>query len=607
MNMKRLFLLPLLLLALVQPVFAAAPPVTVLSDLITKGPWLDARAYKTLTAADAAAVAAGKLLVISSQWNTVPATLNASVRILPGGKLNSSGTVTINGAFAGADGCFGASQTVIGVKLPRPEMWTINTTPGTTDMTSALSSAFTCALISKGEVVLAGDYLITSTIAVSPNMSGSLYTYGTLKITGSGLNHTSIISSVSNAPALWIKSGQYDISGVTFRAADSAVNPVGLRLGDNAGNTPVAQSSIYDVKFLYFYKAVQIEFAWDSSFTRVGCFNGKSGGTHVELTAVTSDNTNNIAFYNCHLENISGGKLFHSVGGISPNQYIAFNDCHLETVNRSTSAVHLEGTRFVTFTGCNIMQNGSDAASGRVPLIYMSGVYGVNFYGGSIITTALSTASKLIKVAGTGAIVSFNNVYFTDTSNGETIAGLIDTTTSVDSTGAGVEFKSVQLNDSNRVKLSSNSSVIGAATARFKQVAIAGNKLATYFDNASSYSATSWPNPPLEITGVYGSKSRGLPISIATGAYADFDVENTTLPNGPAMLVVMADTPGATAGTFWKRGTSVVAVSALADIVASAAPAAGKFGVSAPSATVFRVHNNYGSTRDVTVFVMGAQ
>lgn len=63
-------------------------------------PWIDDRGYATLALADAAAVSAGKQLVVSKQWDTVPAVLNASLRIVPGGKINNAGSLAINGGFS---------------------------------------------------------------------------------------------------------------------------------------------------------------------------------------------------------------------------------------------------------------------------------------------------------------------------------------------------------------------------------------------------------------------------------------------------------------------------------------------------------------------------
>ena len=71
--------------------------------------------YATLALADAAATAAGKLLVISTVYTTVPTTLTSAVQILPGGQLNGSGTVAITGQFEGSDGCFGVNQSVTGL------------------------------------------------------------------------------------------------------------------------------------------------------------------------------------------------------------------------------------------------------------------------------------------------------------------------------------------------------------------------------------------------------------------------------------------------------------------------------------------------------------
>jgi hypothetical protein len=63
------------------------------------GATLYAESYDTLADADAAAVAAGKQLIITTQWNTVPATLSANIRVLPGGKFNNAGALSVNGPF----------------------------------------------------------------------------------------------------------------------------------------------------------------------------------------------------------------------------------------------------------------------------------------------------------------------------------------------------------------------------------------------------------------------------------------------------------------------------------------------------------------------------
>lgn len=127
-----------------------------------------AHAYTTLAAADEVAVSAGVRLVISTVWATVPTTLNApAVQVLPGGKLNGSGSVAISGAFEGADGCFGTNQTVTGLKKIDPAFFVVNTVPGTTNMSSGFSRALQVLKNSGGGTLHAkGKYRLDTTVLV---------------------------------------------------------------------------------------------------------------------------------------------------------------------------------------------------------------------------------------------------------------------------------------------------------------------------------------------------------------------------------------------------------------------------------------------------------
>ncbi len=88
------------------------------SDLITKGPWIDSRAYPTLTLTqiDAIAFAAGKLLLIAQNHtltgNTV---LTASVKVIPGGSFTYASTYTLT--FSGGFDCPPNYQAFIGFTL----------------------------------------------------------------------------------------------------------------------------------------------------------------------------------------------------------------------------------------------------------------------------------------------------------------------------------------------------------------------------------------------------------------------------------------------------------------------------------------------------------
>ena len=76
-------------------------------DFITEGPWIDARAYTTLALADAAAVTAGKLLLVSSAWSlAADTTLSSSIMCIPGAAISYvHHTLTIAGPFVGCPGC----------------------------------------------------------------------------------------------------------------------------------------------------------------------------------------------------------------------------------------------------------------------------------------------------------------------------------------------------------------------------------------------------------------------------------------------------------------------------------------------------------------------
>lgn len=58
-------------------------------------------AYQTLAEADAAAVAAGRALVFSKQWDVVPSTIFANLRMVTGGKFNNTGALTLAGNVDG--------------------------------------------------------------------------------------------------------------------------------------------------------------------------------------------------------------------------------------------------------------------------------------------------------------------------------------------------------------------------------------------------------------------------------------------------------------------------------------------------------------------------
>jgi len=78
-----------------------------------------ARVYDTLAEADAAAVAAGRRLIISTPWDIpVGATLNAYVEMIHGGVLNVAGALNVPNGLKGCPGCLNLTGTG-NVQLPQ--------------------------------------------------------------------------------------------------------------------------------------------------------------------------------------------------------------------------------------------------------------------------------------------------------------------------------------------------------------------------------------------------------------------------------------------------------------------------------------------------------
>lgn len=138
--------------------------VTQVSDLIagTSGPLIDARRYTLFT--DAVAAAVGKTLLVAAAVSLNANTtigVSISLLVLQSGVISANGfTLTIDGPRIGDPNHqwlsgFAAGEVIINPgrnKEVYPDYWNVNTTPGTTDMTTAIK----CALASRAPVQLLG-------------------------------------------------------------------------------------------------------------------------------------------------------------------------------------------------------------------------------------------------------------------------------------------------------------------------------------------------------------------------------------------------------------------------------------------------------------------
>lgn len=142
-------------------------------DIITKGPWVDVRAFASLSAAVASPHTAGKLILVAraesvSDNLTIPA--DRAIEVAPGGSLDVAAgkTLTINGPFESGDyRCFAGDGAVAGLREALPEWFAVNTNPGTTDMSGALTKAIAAvsgSAVHVGTVLLHGRYGVASPV-----------------------------------------------------------------------------------------------------------------------------------------------------------------------------------------------------------------------------------------------------------------------------------------------------------------------------------------------------------------------------------------------------------------------------------------------------------
>jgi len=166
------------------------------SDLITKSPWVDVRAYATLALANTAAYDAGKTLLITKECIlTANTTLTAAVVVIKGGSFTkaSTYTLTINGPFeAGLYPVFSgfdAGDVTFGtgtVKEVYPEWWGANTIPGTTDMSVEILSALDSINEGMECVLTSSNYNIGTTQIVVDRAVESIKMMPSTRVTYTG-------------------------------------------------------------------------------------------------------------------------------------------------------------------------------------------------------------------------------------------------------------------------------------------------------------------------------------------------------------------------------------------------------------------------------------
>ena len=231
------------------------------SDIITKGPWVDARAYGSLgtqaaiTAALADIAADERTLYLApGTWSIVSnlATLaNVNLKMERGAILAiaTGVTVTINGTLDAGPyqifSCTGTGKVVLAagaVKEIHPEWWATNTTPGTTDMSAAILAAYTAAqdAVNGKITLLATTYAIADLVLPENGPGGTqgvkiqgagpatkivpaaAHTPGNFLITFAGVG---TVGGVSKSGTTWVTAGDFYINGGNVRTKGILVQP----------------------------------------------------------------------------------------------------------------------------------------------------------------------------------------------------------------------------------------------------------------------------------------------------------------------------------------------------------------------------------------------
>lgn len=201
--------------------------------------WIDARTYSTFT--EAVAAAANKtLLVCSSVTLDANTTIGAttSLLVLNPGVINANGkTLTINGPVVGNPmhqwlSGFAAGEVTFAFGTINVEWFTLNTDPGSTNMTTALNLAFTqtnCTVI-----LNKGSFRCTANLS-DPTCD---------QIIGAGWNQTSINAAAGVTRVLHLRgTGPTFIDGFSI-IGNNTNNAVGLAVGQSVPGDSALVSNI---------------------------------------------------------------------------------------------------------------------------------------------------------------------------------------------------------------------------------------------------------------------------------------------------------------------------------------------------------------------------
>lgn len=328
----------------------AAPFST--TDLIVGGaPYYDIRSRATLTAADTAAVAAGKGLVCASTYTISTATtITSSFTAEKGCTLVKSGTGTIafSGPFsAGLYQVFSGFSPgdVTGLKEARPEWF-----GGAGDNSTDNATPIACAAASGGRVYIdEGTYLVKPTTT-----STGIASLSSVRIQGKGA--ASIIKldwtgATTNVYYVWYVSGD----DVSFD---------NLTFDGNKSGVPFSLNPNTTFRLLFWYRATNSQAVARFNLNNLKLINfpGCRGGAALESVDTS------VACYNSHFTNITkedcdttfaiSGNLSSASGNQVDDETYWSHDITVDNfINRQSSLTNYQWMAFGTYGVKRIVAN----------------------------------------------------------------------------------------------------------------------------------------------------------------------------------------------------------------------------------------------------------
>lgn len=158
----------------------------------------------TLEAARTGASYANKTITVTSSLTQAQSNISGAWPADRGLRIEQGGSIANSTAFTFTDGkvfsawqgyIFKGAGAITGLITARPEYWAVNTTPGTTDMASALQSAANAVEAKQGTVIL-GPTIYAGSYSSHPDNSSYkqiLYIGSGVTLRGSGIGVTTIL------------------------------------------------------------------------------------------------------------------------------------------------------------------------------------------------------------------------------------------------------------------------------------------------------------------------------------------------------------------------------------------------------------------------------